>query len=445
MSDPTAHLALSPVPQPFGLGVYRLATRVVAPLVPFLLRQRLKRGKEDPARLNERYGIASLARPEGKLVWFHAASIGESLSILTLIDRLLKARPDMHVLVTTGTVTSAHLMEKNLPDAALHQFVPLDHPNYCARFLDHWQPDLAVWVESEFWPNLIVSTYERGTSLALINARLTAKSFDGWRKAPRFIASLLHRFSLVLAQDGASAERLSELGAQRVIQDGNLKHDARVLDVDAEMLAALRVDIGARPVWLATNTHEGEEKIALEVHATISQQYADPLTIIVPRHPARGDALAMEARAAGLEVAQRSHQQHITAKTQIYIADTLGELGLFYSLACPVFIGGTFARMGGHNHFEAARFACPLIAGPIDFNFAESYHRFELHGALERVTSAATLSQAVLALLADPAARKKMGDKAQRLASVDSGAADRVLVNLLSLLPHAARETPPHA
>ncbi|MBI1260683.1 MAG: 3-deoxy-D-manno-octulosonic acid transferase [Rhizobiales bacterium] len=410
-----------------------------------LLRQRLKRGKEDPDRMNERYGLTSVKRPAGRLVWFHAASIGESLSILTLIDRLLAARPEMHVLVTTGTVTSAHLMEKNLPEAALHQFVPLDHPTYCARFLDHWQPDLAVWVESEFWPNLIVSTYERGIPLALINARLTAKSFDGWKRAPRFIASLLHRFSLVLAQDGASAERLSELGAQRVIQDGNLKHDARALEADEQMLAALRQAIGARPLWLATNTHEGEEQMALEVHAAISDIHADLLTIIVPRHPARGDAIAMEARVAGLDVAQRSHEQAITPQTQIYIADTLGELGLFYSLACPVFIGGTFARMGGHNHFEAARFACPLIAGPVDFNFAESYHRFEQHGALRRVTSTGSLAEAVSALISDPVACKAMGETAKKLASVDSGAAERVLVNLLSLLPHTPREASPHA
>ncbi|MGB5093527.1 MAG: 3-deoxy-D-manno-octulosonic acid transferase [Parvibaculum sp.] len=428
-------------PEPISLGLYRLATRAAAPFVPLLLRERLKRGKEDADRLGERIGKSALARPAGLLVWFHAASIGESLSILMLIEGLLDARSDLHILVTTGTLTSAKLMQERLPARAFHQFVPLDHPDYCDRFIAHWHPDLAVWVESEFWPNLIIAAHARGIPLALINARLTEKSFKGWQKVPDFIGSLLRRFSLVLAQDGASAERLRKLGALNVLQKGNLKHDAHPLHVEPEACQAIGRVIGARPVWIATNTHEGEERIALETHRELVMRYPDLLTIIIPRHPVRGAAIAEEARQLALSTARRSLQEGIASTTQVYVADTLGELGLFYSLACPVFIGGTFAPMGGHNHFEAARFGCALLAGPSDFNFAESYHHFIREGAMRQMTSPALLASSIEALLADRDQLQHCGEIALRLSRRDSGTVERVLSDLLSLLPHARQNT----
>lgn len=431
--------------EPIGLSLYRLATRAAAPLVPLLLRERVKRGKEDAARIGERNGFASRLRPEGALIWFHAASIGESLSILLLIEGLLEARADLHVLVTTGTLTSAKLMQERLPDRAMHQFVPLDHPDYCARFMKHWKPDLAVWVESEFWPNLIVEAHEQAIPLALINARLTEKSFKGWQKAPDFIASLLRRFSLVLAQDGASAQRLTELGALNVLQQGNLKHDARALHVDPRELETLRGTIGQRPVWIATNTHEGEERIALETHRQLVMRYPDLFTIIIPRHPLRGAAIAEEARLLDLSTAQRSLHAPISGATQIYVADTLGELGLFYALGCPVFIGGTFSAMGGHNHFEAARFGCALIAGPSDFNFADSYHQFTREGAMQRVTTPGMLTATVDDLLTNQAKARRNGDIALKLAQSDSGAVERVLADLLSLMPATHHHGAAHA
>lgn len=427
--------------EPIGLSLYRLATRAAAPFVPLLLRERLKRGKEDADRLGERIGKSALARPAGLLVWFHAASIGESLSILMLIEGLLDARSDLHILVTTGTLTSAKLMQERLPARAFHQFVPLDHPDYCDRFIAHWHPDLAVWVESEFWPNLIVAAHDRGTPLALINARLTEKSFKGWQKVPDFIASLLRRFALVLAQDGASAERLRKLGALNVLQQGNLKHDARALHVEAGERESFGRAIGSRPVWIATNTHEGEERIALEAHRTLMMRHPDLLTIIIPRHPVRGGAIAEEARQLALSTARRSLQEGIVSTTQIYVADTLGELGLFYSLACPVLIGGTFAPMGGHNHFEAARFGCALLAGPSDFNFAESYLHFIREGAMRRVTSPALLASSIEPLITDHDQRQQSGEIALRLSRRDSGAVERVLADLLSLLPYAKSNT----
>lgn len=419
----------------FGLAAYRLATRAVRPVIPLLLAARMRRGKEDAQRLAERCGIASRERPHGKLVWIHAASVGESLSVLPLIEKLTTARDDLHVLLTTGTVTSARLMAERLPEEVLHQFAVLDHPEYTARFLDYWKPDLAVWVESEFWPNLIVATHERHIPLALINARITEKSFRGWQRFPAMIADLLSRFSLVLAQDAATARRLMALGATEVGTPGNLKHDAAPLAADEAELQRLRAAIGNRPLWLASNTHDGEEAIAAEIHERLSRARPDLLTLIVPRHPARGGAIAAMLKKRGLTVARRAEGDAITAATHVYIADTLGELGLFYRLAMIVFIGGTLVDIGGHNPFEAARLHCALIAGPVSFNFEETYSAFEQADAMIRIADAPMLASAVERLLTDNEECERRAAAAERIAARSNGAVERTAEALLSLLP----------
>jgi 3-deoxy-D-manno-octulosonic-acid transferase len=428
-----------------SLAAYRIATRAIGPFIPYLLAARMRRGKEEEQRLPERIGIPSLDRPEGMLVWIHAASVGESLSVLPLIAKLIAARRDLHVLMTTGTVTSAHLMRERLPQGAFHQFVALDHPDYTARFLDHWKPDLAIWVESEFWPNLIVGAHARGIPLALVNARITEKSYRGWQRFPSLIADLLGRFSLVTAQDRASATRLEALGARDVSLFGNLKHEAEPLAADESELAALRLAMGTRPVWLATNTHEGEEAVAAAVHAALAPSHPGLLTLIVPRHPARGPAIAAELRRQGLTVALRSERTPISASTDVYVADTLGELGLFYRLAKIVFVGGTLAEVGGHNPFEAARLGAALIAGPVDFNFAEAYQAFEAADALARISDAAALGREVGKLLDDTALREKRGAAAEQLASQSNGAATRTADALLALLPAERMQGGRHA
>tara|TARA_R110000868_G_scaffold50504_2_gene161342 strand:- start:2699 stop:4036 length:1338 start_codon:yes stop_codon:yes gene_type:complete len=428
-------------PLRFGLAVYRIATRAVGPLVPFLLSRRLKRGKEDAARLDERRGETTRARPDGVLVWIHAASVGESLSVLPLINHILAARDDAHVLVTTGTVTSAKLMAERLPPRALHQYVPLDHPDFCAAFLDHWRPDLGVWVESEFWPNLITTSDERGIPLVLVNARITQKSFEGWQRFPKTIADLVGRFSLVFAQDKASATRLEALGVRRVATPGNLKHDADPLTADAGELATLRRAIGTRAIWLATNTHDGEEMIAADAHMALLHDYPGLLTLIVPRHPARGDEIARQLHHRGLGVVQRSTGQTIDAGTDIYLADTLGELGLFYRLSSIVFIGGTMADIGGHNPFEPARLNNAMIAGPSEFNFTEAFATFANAGALVRVADSASLAAAVSDLLGDDTECRRRADAAEAIVAKSSAATRVTCEALIGLLPAALAES----
>lgn len=423
-----------------GLAAYRMATRAVGPVVPYLLSQRLKRGKEDAGRIDERRGIAALDRPQGTLAWLHAASVGESLSILPLITQMRTSHPHLNILVTTGTVTSAKLMAERLPIGAIHQYVPLDHPDYCARFLDHWRPDLGIWVESEFWPNLIVASTERHIPLALVNARITAKSFEGWQRFPKTIGDLVSRFSVVLAQDQASATRLRALGVRSVGTPGNLKHDAMPLTADAVEVEHLRRAIVSRPLWLATNTHEGEDLIAAEVHRTLIAQHKNLITFIVPRHPARGETIASALRADGLNVCQRSQGETITSATDIYLADTLGELGIFYRLAEIVFIGGTMNDLGGHNPFEPARLTSALIAGPSDFNFTEAFDEFADADALIRVEDTAGLASAVGTLLDDPQMRMRRANAAERVVSRSGQATEITSTTLLALLATAPQK-----
>jgi 3-deoxy-D-manno-octulosonic-acid transferase len=407
--------------------LYRALTAAAAPLVRRYLRARCRRGREDPARLGERFGRAGVARPPGPLVWLHAASVGEAASVLALIERILAERPLLEVLLTTGTVAAARLAEARLPARARHQFVPVDLPGAVARFLDHWRPDLAIWVESELWPNLVLTTARRGIPMLLANARLSAGSLARWRLLPGLARPILGAFALSLAQDEVQAERFRRLGARPVASVGDLKAAAAPLAADAEALAALRRAVGTRPLWLAASTHPGEEEIAAAAHALLAREHPGLLTIIVPRHPVRGPAIAQMLRARGLRTAQRSLGEAIDAATQICLADTLGELGLFFRLCGIALIGGSLAPHGGHNPFEAARLDCAILHGPDMANCAAMAAALDAAGAAVTVGDAASLAAAVSRLLADPVEQAMRAKAAARIAALGGGALDAVL------------------
>ncbi len=353
---------------PLSLRLYRAATTALEPFAPLLLDRRAKVGKEDRARLNERLARPKTARPGGRLVWLHGASVGESLSILPLVDRLRTERPDVAVLVTSGTVTSAELLARRLPAGAIHQYLPIDTPGGARRFLDHWRPDLAVFVESELWPNLLLTAKARGLRLALVSAKLSDKSYQRWQARPFAAHELFSGFDLILAQDGRAAERLASLGGT-VAGEADLKFGADPLPVDGAALASLRVRLGDRPVLLAASTHPGEDEIVLQAWRVLPDR---PHLVIVPRHPERGPAVADLALATGATVSLRSQEPDDSA--EVIVADTLGELGLWYRLADLALVAGSLVPgIGGHNPLEPARLDCPIVSGPHIENWLTAY------------------------------------------------------------------------
>ncbi|NKB48198.1 MAG: 3-deoxy-D-manno-octulosonic acid transferase [Alphaproteobacteria bacterium] len=420
------------------LSLYRGFTTVGLPLIQLLLRRRVARGKEDPTRIEERRGVASLQRPEGPLVWIHAASIGEAQSVLVLIERLTRERPTLNVLMTTGTVTSASLMAERLPPRALHQFVPVDRPAWVRRFLAYWRPDMAIWVESELWPNLLLETTARDAPMVLLNARISAQSHTGWQRAPGLARRLLSSFSLVLAQDETIAARLASLGATNVSVSGNLKTAAAPLPATASELVALQDAIGSRPVWLAASTHDSEEAIAGQAHADIAKNVPDLLTIIAPRHPQRAAEIATGLTRDGHTVARRSLSEPITEQVDIYLADGTGELGLFYRIAPIAFIGGSLIPHGGQNMLEPAVLKCAILHGPHVTNFQAIADELAQAGASRQVDGADTLATTVAALLIEPDGATAMADAAAATATVHDDVLDRVMATLAPLLDSIA-------
>lgn len=410
--------------------LYHALTRPLPPLALLLLNRRCRRGKEDRGRLAERRGIAGEPRPPGPLLWIHAASVGEATAVLGLIERLLATRPALEILVTTGTVASARLLEGRLPARAHHQFVPVDLPGWTARFLDHWRPDLALWVESELWPNLVMATHRRGVPMILVNGRLSARSYARWRWLPGLIQPMLGAFVECLAQDDEQARRLRRLGARNAVAIGDLKAAGAALPVDEAELERLRRQAGARPLWLAASTHSGEEEIAASVHRAVAARHDALLTLLAPRHPARGDAIEAMLKERGLCVTRRSRGEAITGRTDIYLADTMGELGLFYRLAGVAFIGGSLVAKGGHNPFEAARLGCAVLHGPHTANCAAMATALAAADAAESVADTDELAQAVARLLADPQLRAARAAAGARVAAAGSEVLEIVLERL---------------
>jgi 3-deoxy-D-manno-octulosonic-acid transferase len=410
------------------LQMYRTLTVAAGPLTALYLAQRQRIGKEVAGRIPERRGRASRARPAGRLIWIHAASVGETASVLALVDRLLDER-EVSVLITTGTVTSARLIEDRVDPGGrvIHQFVPLDHPGYVRAFLDHWRPDLALWVESELWPNLIHEARARHIPMLLLNARMSARSFRGWQFLPSVIRPVLGGFDLCLAQDSIHAERLNHLGARRAMCVGDLKSAAAPLPVAAAELERLARQIGDRPIWLAASTHDGEETAAADAHRALQRDVPAILTVIAPRHPSRADSIAAMLHGKGLSVARRSARHDIAGTTDVYLADTLGELGLFYRLSGIAFIGGSLVPMGGHNPYEAARLDCAIFHGPDMSNAAGIARALAGACAAEIVRDAEALAGGVRHLIRDPAERARRAAAAMAVAESSRGVLDAVM------------------
>ncbi len=424
------------------MGAYRIAASAAAPVLRLVLNARLRAGKEDAGRLQERFGIAGAARPAGPLLWIHAASNGEARSALGMVKRLLDDNAGLHVLFTTFTLTAARMLDEALPPRAMHQFVPLDVPAWIDRFLDHWRPDAALWVEGELWPNLIERTAARGIKIALVNARISTRSFRRWKNAAGWLRPPLDEFAVCLAQSPADAERLAALGARAPLFLGHLKFDGAELAADEPALQQLRAAVGTRPLWLAASTHAGEEDVIVAVHKRLAASCPDLLTVLVPRHARRGDEVAALLESSGLRFARRSRGEMPTPATAVYLADTMGELGLFYRLAPIAFVGASLVPKGGQNPLEAAQLGCALAFGPHMTNCRDIADALIEAGAATEIGDADALAARVLTLLHDDAARGVAAKAARAVAEQGRGATERVLAALqpvLSQLSPAAR------
>jgi len=417
------------------LKTYSRLTSLARPAVPMLLGFRERRGKEEPARRGERLGQPSALRPAGRLAWFHAASVGETNAILPLMAALAQARPSLSFLLTTGTVTSAKLASQRLGPRAVHQYAPLDAPEYVRQFLDHWEPDLAVFTESEIWPNLILESSARGIPLALINARMTKRSFRRWRRSPSFAGPLFSRFDLVLAQNEALARRFAALGAPSATPAGNLKVDAPPPPVDAAELDRLRPVLRGRALLIAASTHEGEDQIVADAHRALARSVPGLCTIIAPRHPERGGAIVEMLESRGFKVARRSLGQLPDGASDAYVVDTIGELGMLYALAPVAFIGGSLIDRGGQNPIEAVRQGAVVLVGPHWQNFGDAYGALIRNRGAIVVHSAEEIAEAARKLLCDETELGGMRGRAVAALATISGALPRTTEALLRYLP----------
>jgi 3-deoxy-D-manno-octulosonic-acid transferase len=426
---------VSRAPRTLPLAIYAAATGLLEPLAPGLLRRRARAGKEDAGRLAERLGRSALARPDGPLVWLHGVSVGESLSLLPLIEALRMRRPDLTFLVTSGTVTSAEVLTRRLPPGVIHQFAPVDAPGAAARFLDHWRPGAALLVESELWPNLIVASGRRGVRLALLSARMTQASADGWARAPATAQALLRAFDLILPQDTETEARLTRLGAD-LGPHLNLKLVGNAPPVDGAVVAALKAGAGGRKIVLAASTHPGEEPLIAEAFRAATQDGPPALLIVAPRHPDRGPQIAADLESAGFTVARRAAGQALQPATTAYVADTLGELGAFYAAADAVVMGGSFVEgVGGHNPLEAARLGVAIVTGPHTYNAGAIYGEMFADAAAIEAADPAALARHIRGLLANPVIARRVGEAASDYAGRQGAAFEAALALIEPLLP----------
>jgi 3-deoxy-D-manno-octulosonic-acid transferase len=419
--------AASPPAPGLTLKSYRAGMSILRPAVPMLLNMRGQQGKEDINRRGERLGFAGRPRPEGQVVWVHAASVGEATSVLPLIEGILDANPHVHVLLTTGTTTSADIAGKRLPERAFHQYVPLDIPQYVSRFLDHWKPTLAIFTESDIWPNLILGTSERRVPLVLVNARMSPRSINRWRRFAKIGRPLFSRFAAVLAQNTQIARAIKRLGAPNVITAGNLKIDSPPPPVDAAVLAALQGAVGSRPVFLAASTHPGEDTVVAAAHTLMRRDIEGLLTIIVPRHPERGGGLAASLGGLGLKTQLRTRSSAPENETEIYVADTIGELGTFYAISPVALVGGSLVEHGGQNPIEAVRHGTCVLTGPYTHNFRDAYASLFREGGAIEVRSSDDIARQVTMLHVDHLAARRMRVGADRALQSLGGALEKTL------------------
>ncbi len=416
------------------LRLYSLATSLLAPMVISRVTAKLKAQGVDEKRFPERQGQATQDRPDGPLVWFHTASVGESLSVLRLIGHMGTLLPNHSFLLTSGTATSAQIVAKRLPPRTVHQFAPLDSRRYLRRFLDHWRPAAAIFVESELWPQMLRETARAGVPLALVNARISEGSARNWKRAARSSRALLGYFGMIHCQDQRTADHLTDLGLTQARAGRNLKSFSGALPFDAVELTRMQTVLQGRPVWLASSTHPGEDQIMLEAHQSLLAKMPALMLILVPRHPERAKEIEVMIAEAGLHGARRATGERIDGATQVYLADTLAETGLWYALCPLTCLCGSFTPVGGHNPYEPAYAGSAVLHGSLYANFAQTYADMDASDGASEVADGAALTAKLGDLLAAPSALHQMGHMARQFADTQEDALDQIAQDLSKAL-----------
>ena len=411
-----------------ALMLYRGAGSVLYPFSGPFLRARARKGKEDRNRRAERYGYASWKRPEGPLVWLHAASVGESLAIMPLIKRMESF--GINLVLTTGTVTSASIAETRISQKTIHQYVPMDVKRAVRRFLDHWQPDLAIFAESEIWPTTITELASRNVPQILVNARMSDRSNRRWQKRPALAQAIFGQLSQVIAQSAVDGERFRALGAPWVSVAGNLKTDVGVPEADEKDLAKIRKQIEGRPTWVAVSTHRGEEASMAKTHRMVASHEKGLLTIVVPRHPDRSAEVLEELQAQGLNVVTRSSRKPISSHTDIFLGDTIGEMGLYLHLSKIAFMGKSLAAEGGQNPIEPAMTGAAILSGRYVQNFRDTYQQLLDAGGAKLVSDENMLASHILHLLRNEDDLKGMREAARETVDGMTGALERTSTSI---------------
>lgn len=417
---------------------YRALTGLIAPFAYRKVAAKLAAQGVSKQRQRERLGQASLPRPvlaaNAPLIWFHGASVGESLAAITLINKLKTHLPEARFLLSSGTATSANMAAKRLPQGCQHQFAPLDSPRSVRRFLTHWRPDAGIFVESELWPVTLAAAKASGTRLALVNARLSERSVKSWGAKLPTARYILGLFDLLLTQNEKVAQDLLSLGAlaDRVYPSGNLKAGAAALPKNSDVVSEMQMALAGRPLWIASSTHDGEEEVVLAAHHSLLQNHPDLCLLLAPRHPERATEICTKIAEAGLSYTQRSTGPLPTPDTQVYLADTLGELGSWYALSPIVFLGGSLRPIGGHNPFEVAQAGATVLTGPGYSNFTETFPPMIAAGGAFEVTDAASLAEAVSLCLNDQKHLSAAQSAALGFVKKQSGQLDMVVNRLIT-------------
>ena len=418
------------------LKLYRAATDIIGPTLPLWIKYRAFKGKEDPNRLSERRGLPSISRPPGDLVWMHGASVGECTMLLPLITKMRSSRPDLNILLTSGTVTAAKVMAERLPEGAFHQYVSLDRRKYVKTFLEHWAPDMAIWAESEIWPNMIMQADVRGIKMALLNARMSEKTLNGWTKRKASAEAIFSRFDLIVAADKRTGDSLGGFTSRNIAAAGNLKDAAPALPAPEEELRKLREAVTGRPVWCAASTHAGEDELILRAHKDVIASHPNALLILAPRHPERRKEVLNLIHSSGYAAAMRSQGEAINADTQIYLFDTIGEMGLAYRLAALTVMCGSLVKgLSGHNPLEPACLGSAVMTGGHIASFADIYNTMFKFNAAHRIVSPEIIGKEVVSLLGTPEKLSALQNKALKFAKSRNDVLAFVWSELLPLLP----------